>query len=207
MKEYIKSALKILVILIASIMLTYLILKVKDFYLWCNKMQFSLIEKDDKQIEELDKEKIDNLGLSIYEYSVGIAKDYKGTEYEEYNALGIAIWQKFQMYMKNIVRGNISFSIFFGILLTIAYIVITNKRMSNFTKFLIGYISIIIVFPPLYMYSYTGRFWDLATMYIHSMSKYFYIIYTIIFFIIYIVNYKINSRISKELNEALKKKE
>ena len=111
------------------------------------------------------------------------------------------------LYIKTIIYKNISFSIFFGILLTIAYIVITNKRMSNFTKFLIGYISIIIVFPPLYMYSYTGRFWDLATMYIHSMSKYFYIIYTILFFIIYIVNYKINSRISKELNEALKKKE
>lgn len=206
MKEYIKSVLKILVILIASIMLTYLILTVKDLLLWYDEMQFDYIEKG-KSISEIDENIFDDLGMNTYEYIDSVKDEIVGTELEKYNVLGLAIWQIMFLYIKTIIYKNISFSIFFGILLTIAYIVITNKRMSNFTKFLIGYISIIIVFPPLYMYSYTGRFWDLATMYIHSMSKYFYIIYTILFFIIYIVNYKINSRISKELNEALKKKE
>ena len=99
------------------------------------------------------------------------------------------------------MAANINISIISGV--AIAYLVITCRRISTILKFIIGYFGIMIVVPPIYMYTWTYRFWDIGSTY-SNMPKYFYIGYTAIFVIMYIVNYKIGVKMTEELNQNIK---
>lgn len=199
-----KNLMKIFIVLLISILISYLVLTIKDFTLWCNKMQFSFINTEEEQLKNLDAEKIQYLGESIEGVSKSIREEFKGTEYEKYNALGITIWKTFQQQINDIVKGNVSISIILGIIITVAYIAITTSKISNALKFLIGYLGIMIIFPPLYMYIYTGRLWDFMTVYVYNAPKVFYIVYTLIFVVMYVINYNINSKFAIELNKTMK---
>jgi len=96
-------------------------------------------------------------------------------------------------------------SFFLGIAISIAYIIITNPNTLSIIKILVGYICIILVFPPLYEFSINYRLLTIKEIYFNSYSIFFYMLYTIIFFLIYLINYKINKKITYKLNENLKK--
>ena len=199
-----KNIIKIFIILVLAVLTSYLVLTIRDFTLWCDKMQFSFVNTEEEQFKNLDVEKIQYLGESINGVSMSIEESFKGTEYEKYNSLGITIWKTFQLQMNDIVKGNINMSVILGVIITVAYIVITNSKISNSLKFVIGYLGIMIIFPPLYMYIYTGRLWDIMTMYVYNVPKTFYILYTLIFVVMYFVKYNINSKFVTELNRTIK---
>ena len=199
-----KRLIRIFIILIISILSSYFTLTIKDFCIWCNNMQFSFVNTDEEQLKNLDAQKIQYLGESIEGVSKSIEENLKGTEYEKYNSLGITVWKIFQLQMNNIVKGNITKAVFMGSIITFAYIIITNSKMSVALKFAIGYVGIMIIYPPIYMYSYTGRLWNIITMYVYNVPKSFYIIYTVIFVVMYIINYKIGSKLTNELNKLNK---
>lgn len=204
MKNIFKKIFQLVLILIISILLTYLLFTIKDFYLWYNNnMQFSLLNSPEEQLSQLNKENINELGEIITNLSVTFNNSLSGTEYEEYNSTGISAWYVFQIDINNILNANIDLALLFGVIITIAYIVITNRKITNMLKLIIGYLGIIIIVPPIYVYIHTGRFWNLATMYIYSMPEVFYIIYTILFVIIFIINYKANLKLVKELNKTI----
>lgn len=199
-----KNIIKIFIVLVFAVLTSYLVLTIRDFTLWCNKMQFSFINTEEEQLNNLDVEKIQYLGESIKGLSVAIEENFKGTEYEKYNSLGITIWKTFQLQMNDIVKGNVNMSLVLGVAITLAYIVITSSKISNSLKLLIGYFGIMIIFPPLYMYMYTGRLWDIMTMYVYNAPKAFYIVYTLIFVVMYVIKYNINSKFTTELNRTIK---
>lgn len=103
-------------------------------------------------------------------------------------------------------KGNLPISMLFGILVTLSYIIITNKRLSTSAKLVIGYFCIIIIFPPLYLFSFTGKLGDIHLIYENAVPVVFYKSCTIIFLLMYYINYKINSKLSDELNEMLQNK-
>lgn len=107
----------------------------------------------------------------------------------------------------NVSKGNLPTAILFGILITLSYIIIINKRLSTSAKIIIGYFSIIIFFPPLYMLSFTGKLDNVHLIYENAVPTMFYKSCTIIFLLMYFINYKINSKITDELNEMLQNKE
>ncbi len=106
-----------------------------------------------------------------------------------------------------VASGNLSTSILFGILITLSYIIIANKKLSTALKLVIGYFSIIIIFPLLYMFSFTGQLGDIRSIYESIIPRTFYTSCTIIFVLMYFINYKINSKLTDELNEMLQNKE
>lgn len=217
MKPILKKTLKILVIFIISTMIVYLAFSTKAFLNWCNKNQLIPFDKDisDEKILSLDKDEIQRIGDEVGLDAQLLEDSLDETLYENdsnytslaeyYDPLGFAVWRYMQSGIRNITTGYITISILSGVAISIAYAVITSKKLNNILKFVLGYISVMIMFPPIYMYSYTYRFWDLTTIYINSVLQYFYIGYTLIFILIYGINYMIGRKMAKELNQTIDK--
>lgn len=217
MKSIVKKLLKTLLVFIISTIIIYLAFSAKAFYTWCNKNQLIPFDKNisDEQILSLDTDEIQRIGdevgldVQVLEASLDEALYEDDNNYtslaEFYDPLGFAVWRYMQSGISYITTGYITISILSGIEISAAYAIITSKKLNNILKFILGYIGVMIIFPPIYMYSYTYRFWDLKTTYIQSAPKYFYIGYTIIFILIYVINYIVGRKMTQELNKTINK--
>lgn len=222
MKQFIKRGLKTILVFIISTIVIYVGFTAKDFYKTCKENQLYLFgNKYNEDIAKLDKDKIKELGDSVELYKEILEQSANESKYKDdgqehyigdghehslgefYDPLGFSIWSFIQVELTQITTKYINISIISGVAIAIAYLVITCRRISTILKFIIGYFGIMIVVPPIYMYTWTYRFWDIGSTY-SSMPKYFYIGYTAIFVIMYIVNYKIGVKMTEELNQNIK---
>ena len=217
MKSLMKKLLKILLIFTISSLIIYIFLTAKDFLKISEKYQLFPIYV--VREDGFDKEMIQELGDEITLFANMIVESavYKndgqnhfiGDGHEHtigdfYDPIGYSAWSLLQANVYNLFSSYISISIALGIVIAIAYGIITSKNINKVLKFIIGYVGVIIVFPPLYMYSWTGRFWDFKAMYLNGDSTFFYLAYTIIFILICLINYVISKKITKSLNKAIK---
>lgn len=204
MKKVLKAG---LVFIISSVIL-YLVLTLTAFYGWGKENQIWI--EQDKLLVQLDPSKIQELGdligtsEKVLKQSLEEArKQGEHTLAEYYDPLGFSVWRYLQMEMQEIVCQFIVLSILLGGAITIAYLVITSKKMNYILKIAIGYFGVMLLIPPIYMYSWTYRFWDVFLSY-KKMPYYFYIGYTIVFIVMYVVNYRIGVKMTKELNQIVK---
>lgn len=215
MKPILKKILKIVLIFLITTSIVYAVPTAIAFNKWCKKNNLSITGEDfSSDLRKIDKDKIQNIGndvssiVEVIEMSVEEAKKNPNAPHsigEYFDPLGYSVWSYMQMGIDRIFTSYTTISILFGIGVTIAYIVITNKKMNNIIKFSIGYFGVMLIIPPIYMYSYTYRFWSIAQTY-SSISKYFYIGYTTMFILMYVINYTIGTKMTKELNENIKNK-
>ena len=217
MKSLMKKLLKILLIFTISSLIIYIFLTAKDFLKISEKYQLFPIYV--VREDGFDKEMIQELGdeITLFANMIEESAVYKndgqnhfiGDGHEHtigdfYDPIGYSAWSLLQANVYNLFSSYISISIALGIVIAIAYGIITSKNINKVLKFIIGYVGVIIVFPPLYMYSWTGRFWDFKAMYLNGDSTFFYLAYTIIFILICLINYVISKKITKSLNKAIK---
>lgn len=205
-----KLLLKMLVLFIISTTIVYLIFTIIDFKGWCDKNQISMYLNSDKLLVTLDSTKIQELGdeiaLLTERMENSINETYEGNSHslaEYYDPLGYNVWLYMQNGISMVLTNSISISILLGIGITIAYTIITNKKISNVNKFLVGYLGTMIIIPIVYVYIKTHKILGMFNHYF-GMLKYFYIVYTLIFILIYIINYKIGRQMTKELNKNIK---
>ena len=163
MKSILKKSLRILLVFIISTTIVYMAFSTKALINWCNKNQLILFEKDisDEKILSLDKEEIQRIGdevgldAQLLEYSLDKSFYENDSNYtslaEYYDPLGFAVWRYMQNGIRNITTGYITISILSGVATSIAYAVITSKKMNNVFKFVLGYIGVMILFPPIYI--------------------------------------------------------
>ena len=214
MKIFVKKVLKIILVFLISTIIAYLIFTSKSIY-DCSKRNYVPLFKSEEAINnyvyyELDSEYIQWLGEGVGMLA-DIMEETKTEDLSEenlalkYDSLGYATWANTYLRINDISVENINISILLGVAITIAYIVITNKKIKLVYKILIGYVGIMITFPPIYMYTWTYRFWSLKETYLDEYSIQFYIVYTILFVLIYIINYIIGLKIAKDLNASIKK--
>lgn len=211
MKLIIKKILNSILLFILSTIIIYLIFTISAFYNWSIENQIFI--NVDKLLLELNSEKIQELGdyignnAKLLEESNNKTHEGENSNYhslgEYYNPLGFAVWQYFCMEIRDIWNKYINISILSGISIAIAYIIITSKKMNNILKFSLGYFGVMLIIPPIYMYSWTNNFWGILPTY-QSMPKYFYIGYTTLFILMYFINYKIGVKMTKELNKNIK---
>lgn len=215
MKEMVKKLLKVLLVMVTSMVVVYLMLTIPAFYSWCDENQ--LLVDSDEILSQVDPSKIQELGNRIGLFEQLMKEDLQNIQngiYEEgqhslaeyYDPLGCSVWSYMRLEIQGIINNYFMISILSGVAITIAYVVITSKKMNSILKFAIGYFGVMLMVPPIYMYSWTYRFWDIFTTYGH-MPKYFYIGYTVIFVLMYVVNYRVGTKMAKELNNAIKENE
>ena len=125
---------------------------------------------------------------------------------EFYDPLGFSVWSYLDRVVQDIVEYYAVISIILGISISMAYVVITSKKMKNIFKFIVGYFGVILIIPPVYKYNYTHRFWDISEMYFNTSSIKFYILYTVIFLLIFAINFIISKKVAQKLNEEIKSK-
>lgn len=213
MKVVGKKLLKILLVLVVSTVVIYLVLTIPAFYSWCDENQ--MFVNSDELLLQLNPDKIQQLGDSVGQFAQLMEDDLQRVQngtYEEgthslaeyYDPLGFSVWSHIQREMNEVVHQYVTLSILSGIAVAIAYTIITIKKMNPIFKIAIGYFGVMLIVPPIYMYSWTYRFWDVLTMY-SNMPKYFYIGYTLIFVLMYLVNYKVGVKMTQKLNESMKK--
>ncbi|MBQ7410097.1 MAG: hypothetical protein IJW20_01795 [Clostridia bacterium] len=224
MKNFLIKLLKILLVFVLSTMIIYTFFTLKKLINLSNKYQISIFGHM-TYIYELDTEMINNLSEevkqmnqfaellreeaenSIYkndglEHSLGDGHIHTFGEF--FDPVGFSAWSLLQSTVYNIFAEYIRISIALGIVVAVTYGIISSKKVNKVLKFIIGYIGVMLAFPPLYMYSWTGRFWDFKAMYLNGDSKFFYFAYTIIFLLICLTNYIISKKMTKELNNAIK---
>ena len=213
MKVVGKKLLKILLVLVVSTVVIYLVLTIPAFYSWCDENQ--MFVNSDELLLQLNPDKIQQLGDSVGQFAQLMEDDLQRVQngtYEEgthslaeyYDPLGFSVWSHIQREMNELVHQYVTLSILSGIAVAIAYTIITIKKMNPIFKIAIGYFGVMLIVPPIYMYSWTYRFWDVLTMY-GNMPKYFYIGYTLIFVVMYLINYKVGVKMTQKLNESMKK--
>lgn len=209
MKSIAKKILKTLLVFIISTIIIYLVLTITAFYNWCTENQ--MFVNSDKLLLQLDSGKIQELGDEIGNYAKLLEDSLDQSYYKEnsdyhslaeyYDPLGFSVWAHLHMEIEKILNKD-AISIFSGVAIAIAYAVITSKKMNHILKFAIGYFGVMLIIPPIYMYSWTYRFWSIFETY-RSMPKYFYIGYTAIFVLMYVINYKVGVKMTKELNQTI----
>lgn len=230
MKLILKKILKILLVFIISTITIYLIFTASEFYKWCEQNSllsiFNPFYGATDDLKMIEKDKIKEIGDYVGAIETQMEKGLEGSSYindgenhyfgdghnhktiaEIFNTKGYSVWLYMYGGLRDVFTKYNKVAILLGIVTTIAYIIITTKKMNSIVKVVLGYVLPMIIFPPIYMYSYTNRFWDINTMYFKGTPKYFYLIYTIIFVILYVTNYIINVKKAKKLNEAIKNKE
>lgn len=231
MKIFVKI-IKIGLVFIFSTVVIYLTMAIGKFISVCHVYQIPLPltfseEARENYILNLNPEKLEELGqnVSIFEGVMKQAKEVSLYSEEElqnhtltdghehtfadfYDPTGFALWG-FLDGLVQYIGGKyvINAALFLGISVTIAYAVITSKKMNLALKIVIGYFGMMLAFPPLYMYSWTYRFWKLYEMYWNQDSKRFYAIYTTIFVLIFVINYVIGRKMTRQLNETIRNNE
>lgn len=210
MKTVIKKILKTLLIFIVVTAITYLILTFRLFSIWCNENQISLFKKHTNDIK-LDSEKVQEIGNTVGDFAQLIEESrIDGTNAfpeisGEYDPLGYSIVSYMQSGIGSISIMYIDISILFGVAIAIAYLIISSKKINNIFKFLIGYIGVMLIIPPIYIYIFTNEFLNIYDIY-RSTPSFFYIGYTAIFVLMYIINYIVGAKAVKELNQVIKNK-
>lgn len=223
----VKKILKLILLFVFSTSIIYLTLTLGRFINWCNKNQIPLFKHDDARgayIINLDKEKIQEIGNNVGVYQEAMEQSLAESPYkneleehtltdghthtlgEFYDSLGFSVWAYVDREIQDIVECYTVISILLGMSILIAYVVITNRKMKSIFKFIVGYLGVILIIPPIYKYSYTYKFWDISEMYFDISSIKFYIVYTVIFVLIFIINFIIGKKMAQELNEAIKSK-
>lgn len=210
MKLIVKKFLKILLVCILSTIIIYLGFTITTFYKWCIENQ--IFVDSDRLLIELNSSKVQELGDKIgsfqkmLEDSLEEAKKEENRQYhsiaEYYDPLGYSVWANMSLEIREIVTKHCIISILSGVAISIAYAIITSKKINYIFKIVIGYFGVMLIIPPIYMYSWTYRFWDIFTTY-SRMPNYFYIGYTAIFILMYIMNYRIGVKIARELNQSI----
>lgn len=212
-----------LIIFIISTILIYMTFTINKFLNWCNENQISLFNtniSDEYILKNIDKNKLDMLGENIGNYARSLEENKEniylvddhsffltenGESYaiaEHYNPIGYSIWSYLQGGLSSIFSIYIKFSIFVGLAISFAYIIITNKKINNILKFAIGYFGVALVIPQLYFYSVANQFGGLDAYKIWNI--WFYVFYTLIFIIIFVTNYIISANITSKLNQKIK---
>lgn len=214
MKRVLKELLKIVLVFILCFILIYFPLTIKDFFAWCDKTGVEPFRNGFETIDELDVEAINEHGKEISNFAQ-LMKESEGnyelepgqhytTEY--FDPISYAVFTDLQINIYHIVSNNIRIAVFLSTAITVGYVIITKAKTSNILKFIIGYFLVLIVFPPIYMYSFTNRFWSLREMYLGGTPKAFYIAYTIIFIAMFFINYMIGKNMTNKLNETMQEK-
>lgn len=223
----VKKILKLILVFVFSTSIIYLALTLGRFINWCNKNQIPLFKHNDARgayIINLDEEKIQEIGNNVGAYQKameqGLATSPYKDEIEEhtltdghthtvaefYDPLGFSVWSYLDRVVQDIVEYYAVISIILGISISMAYVVITSKKMKNIFKFIVGYFGVILIIPPVYKYNYTHRFWDISEMYFNTSSIKFYILYTVIFLLMFAINFIISKKVAQKLNEEIKSK-
>lgn len=203
-----KKGLKIGLVWIISTVTVYLIFTLGNFAIWCHENQISLLKIPDNELARLDSEKIQELGDRINLVANAMEEsltEENGVYYsiaEDFDPLGYSIWIYIRGEINSITTRYITMSILLGISIAIAYMVIESKKVGIVQKFLIGYLGPMLMFPVIYMYSWTYRFWSLSETYFNTNSRKFYVGYTIIFIVTYGINYGISKKMAEKLNEV-----
>lgn len=223
MKKAIIKLIKTLFICFLSILIIYLFLTTKYAFEVFNELDIKLnIFGNMTPLVDVNPETLDELGNEIESFADLIREEanksiYKNDDQSHYlndghihsigeffNPTGYSAWQLLNFLIINTLSNYTNISIALGIVSALAYAIITSKSLNNILKLILGYIGIILVFPPIYMYTWTFRFWSIKEMYFNSDSKTFYIAYTLIFILVYIVNYLIGKFMTNKLNKAIK---
>lgn len=204
-----KKILKTLFVFIISTIIIYLVLTITAFYKWGKENQMFI--NRERLLVELDSEKIQELGDWVGNYEKVLEDSLDKSNYEEnsdyhtiaeyYDPLGLSVWTYIYIELEEILSKYV-ISILSGVAITIAYVIISSKKMNPILKFAIGYFGPMLMIPPIYMYSWTYRFWDIFYTY-NSMPKYFYIGYTAIFVLMYVVNYRVGVKMAGKLNQTI----
>lgn len=224
MKRFVKKILKTLFVTILAIFVLYFSLTLRIFCQWCDYNQIDLFKTSDVDSRlNMDPEKVEDIGnyvTLVYEmYEQGkedspykddleghsMLDGHEHTFGDFYDPMGLAVIAYVDGGLSTVANQYIGISIFVGIGIGVAYTVITCKKINNLLKIAIGYFGVILIIPPLYMYSWTYRFWSLSEMY-GSISKWFYIGYTAIFALIYTINYISGKKMANDLNEVINNK-
>lgn len=216
MKPVVMKALKSILVFVISSIIIYIILTMGYFLSWCNDNQLKIFTEDiASEIPYLDEDKIYELGNYVGGYAQ-ILKDSIEEQNKEdnesyiiaehFDPLGFSIWTYLrEIIVKTIYRYK-TIAVLLGICTTIAYNVITSKKIHNLLKVAIGYVGPMLIIPPIYTYLWTNKFWNLIDMYVRGIPQIFYIIYTVIFILLYIINYIVVKKMVKVLNQSINKK-
>lgn len=215
MKSLVKELLKIVIVFVFCLVLIYLYLTIKEFFSWCDTIGIKPFKNNFfETIEELDVDAVNTYGQNISDTIENMkesAEVYYAEHPEEtstldfFSSIGYVVVSDLQRNIYHIVSSNVRISIFLSIAITVGYFIITKKNIGNVLKFVVGYILVLIVIPPIYMYSTTNRFWSLREMYLGGTPKNFYITYTIIFIAMFVINYIVSKNLVNKLNETMKK--
>lgn len=213
MRDSLKGLLKTILVFIICMIIIYLSFTIKEFFSWCHTIGVEPFAGWGEYGERMNIQAMNTYGEEIsgtIEKMEETAEFYYKEHPEEtstldfFSSIGYVVISDLQRNINHIVVTHIRISIFLSIAITIGYTIITRKNISNVFKFVIGYILVLIVFPPIYMYSMTNRFWSLKEMYLYGTPKVFYIAYTIIFIVMFLINYIISKNLANKLNKTIK---
>ena len=212
-----KKIMKTLLVFICSTIIIYFLFTVPSFYKWCDDNQLILYKSGEdisEEILKLDSAKIQEIGDIVRIHTKSMEDSLNPIYYEQdsdyhglaeyFDPLGYSVWTYMQSGMYNVTTSHIGLSILLGIGITIEYLVITSKKLNNILKFVIGYLGVMFIIPPILQY---GHFYRWIGLPYGVDLKPFYIVYTIVFVAAYITNYVVGVRMAKKLNETMGKKE
>lgn len=207
-----KKVMKTLLVFICSTIIIYFLFTIPSFYKWCNDNQLILYKNGEEMSEEflkLDSTKIQEIGDFVRNFSKLMEEgtpndgdDNTSSLSEYYDSVGYSVWIYMQNGMYNVTISYVGLSILLGIGITIEYIVISSKKLNNILKFVIGYLGVMFIIPPILQYNHFYRWIGLP---FGVELKPFYIVYTIVFAAAYITNYVVGVRMAKKLNDTIKK--
>ena len=185
-----------------------MIFTIVAFANWCNDYQIFI--STDELLLKLDSNKIQELGNIIGNFEKLMEESITTSPNSlahHYDPLGYSVWVYMQSAIKICLTKYLNLALASGVSITIAYLILTNKRLKNTVKFVLGYFLPMIIIPQILWLSYHYRFFGIFHAYINTpFIEYFYILYTAIFILMYIINYRIGLKMTKELNEIIEKK-
>lgn len=214
MKKILVKLVKIVLVFLMSTLVVY------SGLVYQNLQQIEEEYQLSAEPQNLDAEKVKDLGDTVQDFADMLEEEADKSPYKDdglehtiddghdhsigefYDSLGISTMSVLRSVILNLLDSyDLLFSECIGVAIAIAYAVITSKKLKTMLKILIGYCCLMIVFPPLYMYSWTYRFWKPTDMYCNSDSIRFYIIFTIVVAVMFVVNFVHEKSIADGLNK------
>ena len=209
MKNFLKKLLKTVLVGVLATILVYSIFTLNTIYKVCEEYQINIITGK-QDLSNLDAEKIKKLGDVTRQMESVIteaAKEEDNSIGDFFDPLGYTVWSFMQIEAYRVAHEAVDISVLLGITTALAYAVITCKKMKGIFKLILGYFAVLLIVPPIYMYTWTFRFWDIQVMYFNSKVAFFYVAYTIIFVVVGVINYFISKKMTKDLNNAVKEQQ